>query len=257
MSRPSYIAGNVASGASITYSTQDADYPVANLVDADLASRFKFTSGSGGWVEFDLVEAQQISAVYLGNHNFQSGSGFAVTIKAGSSPNPSSTVATPEWREESMVGTFTAASYRYVRITITDLQTGDDVTELGEVVIGLRVQLPRGIRYGEKPHQVQEGIVERTNRGKRYALELYQLPRREYQFRFPLSELAQFRAWWDAVGGMVDPFVWLPANGAECYYMSIEDQGFLPDELAQQAAEAVYDYSVALIGESIGAEILA
>jgi hypothetical protein len=256
MARPSYIAGNLAAGASITYSSQDSANPAANTVDGDFASVLRFTSGASNWLEYDLVAQYPVSAVFLGNHNFISGSGGGVTIKAGNSPAPSTVVASPEHRAESMVGLFTEASYRYIRIEISDLQAGADVTQLGEVVIGARVQLPRGVRHGEKPHQVQEAIVERTNRGKRYALEMFQLPRREYTFRFPQTELATFRTWWDAVGGVLDPFVWLPENGAECYYMSIEDQGFLPDELPEQAAVPVLDYKVALIGESIGAEIL-
>jgi hypothetical protein len=41
----------------------------------------------------------------------------------------------------------------------------------------------------------------------------------------------------------------------EALYMSIEDEGFLPQELPDLANEAVLDYRVVLTEESVGAEI--
>ncbi len=102
-------------------------------------------------------------------------------------------------------------------------------------------------------------IRERTNRGRRFAIELFQLEKRTHQFRFPESERAQFLAFWKAVNGSLDPFVWVEddeaLDPAESLYVTIDDQGFFPKELAEPAPDAVFDYSMTLIEESVGAEI--
>jgi hypothetical protein len=255
MAAPSYIATNLADGSSITVSTEDSVYTKENLYDQDLANPFKMTTG-GGWIEFDLTSSQSIDGVFIGGHNFVQ-SGFSCSIKAGASPSPSSVIATPSWADRYMIATFSAASYRYVRIEITDAQDTGDVTEIGQVVIGDRQVLPRAIRFGRKPHILQTGVIDRTNRGKRYALENYRLEQLTYEFRFIESELATFRAWWEAVGGVLYPFVWMEDNSVdEALYMSIEDEGFLPQELPDLANEAVLDYRVVLTEESVGAEIV-
>lgn len=255
MSRPSYIATNYAEDASITMSNESAVHPPANSVDRDFASVIQWTADGSNWVEYDLVDAQNIDGVFVGNHNFASGS-FAMTIKVGNSSPASTTVGTPAWAEKDIFLPFTSGSYRYVRIEHTTTQPTDVLPQAGQIVIGDRTVLPRGIRFGEKPHQIQEGVLNRTNRGKRYALELYQIERRAYSFRFPESEMASFFAWWEAVRGMLDPFVWCPVDGGtEGLYVAIEDEGFLPDELAEQALDPVLDWRVTLAGEGRGGEI--
>ena len=254
MAAPSYIATNLIDGSSITLSTEDSVYPKENLYDADLANPLRFTTG-GGYVEIDLLASQSISAVFLGGHNFVE-AGFACSIKAGASPAPSSVIATPSWASRYIVAIFSATAYRYVRIEITDAQDAGDVTRIGELVIGLRQVLPRAIRFGRKPHIIQSGVINRTNEGKRYALENYRLEQLTYDFVFVDSELATFRAWWEAIGGVLNPFVWMEDNSVDkALYMSLEDEGFLPQERPDLANEAVLDYRVVLTEEGVGAEI--
>ncbi len=102
-------------------------------------------------------------------------------------------------------------------------------------------------------------ILERTNRGKRYALELFQLERRVYSFRFLDSERALFKSFWEGVNGSVDPFVWiendLEDDPADSLFVSIEEPGFDPQELDEPATDSFFDYSLTLIEEGLGGEI--
>lgn len=252
---PSYVAGNLL-GGSITSSSEDSDHPKANLVDGDFASVLRFTGGASSWIEFDLTEQKTLDAVMIGNHNFIEDSSFALTVKAGNSPSPSSVFSQPDWRAQDILAKGSSTSARYWRIEITDNQAVGGVSQIGEIVGGLRQVLPVGIRFGERPHVLQEALINRTNRLKRYAIEFGQLYHPSYTFRFAQTDLQDFRDWWDSIRGVLDPFVWIPDdNGLEVFFMSLETQGFLPTELAQQAVPSVLDYTVTLIEEGIGGEV--
>lgn len=256
MGKPAYIAGNYLSGAAVTPSSEDSAYPVENLSNGDQSNPFRFTSGASNSLVIDLGEELQVSGILFANHNFVSTA--TLSVKAGTSPSPSTVVDSPAWAETYILSRFTEGTYRYITIELTDAQDAGDVTEIGELVIGLRVELPRGVRFGAAAQIMQEGIKERTNRGRRYALELYQLQKRIVSFRYPESEEAQFLAWWNAIGGFVDPFVWIEDNDvAAAIYASWDGMGFLPQELSDQAAEPVLELQATMIEESLGAPITA
>lgn len=252
--RPSYIGANlVETAAEITLSGEDSVYDRTGLFDRDFARPLRFLSGGSNFVELRLL-SPSYDGIFIGNHNLVDSA--TVTVKAGSSPNPSTVIDTPAWSRKNIISKPALQTNEYVRIEITDSQPAGTVTEIGELSIGARVVLPRGIRFGRAPHIRQQMVKERTNRGKRYALELYRYVRREYSFRFLESELALFEQWWEAVNGAIDPFPWLEDDaGTEALYMFIESEGFTPQELSEQAAEAVLEYSVVLEEAGLGAEI--
>lgn len=257
MSRPSYIAQNLAEDASITMSNESTLYLPEYAVDRDYARPVQWTADGSNWIEFDLTESLAVSGVFFGNHNLPQ-TGFTMSVKAGNSPAPSTVVGSPSWTRKGVMVPFTSANYRYVRIEFSSTQPElYPNPQSGEIVIGERVVLPRGVRYGEKRHIIQEGINERTNRGKRYALELYRLERLEVTFRYPESEKSSFLTWWEGVEGMLYPFVYCPVDGGtEGLYVAIEDEGFMPDELPEQALDPVNEHRLVLMEEGLGGEIL-
>lgn len=239
----------------ITVTTEDAAFPKENLIDGDYASPFRFNSLGGGTIDIDFLSAATFDSVFLGNHNFDPS--VVITVKAGAAFPPTTVVDNPAFFLKNIISKFTSQSVRFLRIEIADANT--TLTEIGELVVGVRTILPRGIRFGFTPGIQQEMILERTNRGKRFALELFQLARRSVSFRFTESERSQFLAFWSGVNGSLDPFVWMENEAeidpAESFFVSIEEPGYFPKELSEPAADGVFDYSITLIEESVGAEI--
>jgi hypothetical protein len=239
----------------ITVSSEDPTFPKENLIDGDYSAPFRFNSLTGGTIEIDFLTAVIFDTVFIGNHNFDPTA--AVTIKVGDVSPPTLLVASPGFREKNIVAALSTQSFRFLEVGIADANSS--LTQIGELVVGVRSVLPRGIRFGFRPGIQQEVIQERTNRGKRYALELFELERREYSFRFPESERAQFLAFWKSVSGSIDPFVWIEndsqADPIESLFVSIETAGFDPQEDSEPASDPVFDWSVTLIEEGLGGEI--
>ncbi len=239
----------------ITATSEDPTFPTANLIDGDYSAPFKFNSLFGGTIEIDFLATAVFDTIFIGNHNFNPAA--TIEIKVGASSPPTTVVANPAFREKNITVLLAQQTFRFLSIAIVD--TNDALTQIGELVVGVRTILPRGIRFGFRPGIQQEIVLERTNRGKRYALELFELERREYTFRFPESERAQFLAFWQAARGSDDPFVWIENESqpdpTEALFVSIETPGFTPRELDEPAPDPVFDWSVVLIEEGLGGEI--
>ncbi len=239
----------------ITVSSEDPSFPKENLIDGDYSAPFRFNSLTGGTIEIDFLTPVTFDTVFIGNHNFDPTVG--VTIKVGATSPPTTLVDSPAYRAKNIVSKMASQSFRFLEIGIADANVG--LTEIGEVIVGVRTILPRGIQFGFTPGIQQETIQERTNRGKRYALELFQLERRSYSIRFLESERAQILAFWDASRGSIDPFVWLEneseADPSDSLFVSFETQGFDPEELDEPANDPFFDWSFTLIEEGLGGQI--
>ena len=81
-----YMLGNLLTSATITATNEDADYPTENLVDAELARPFLFTTGASNQIVIDLGSNQSINTLLIGAHNLVSPT--SLSIKAGTSPSP-------------------------------------------------------------------------------------------------------------------------------------------------------------------------
>ncbi len=234
---------------------EDPNFPKENLIDGDYSRPFRFNSLTGGIIEIDFLSARIFDGVFIGNHNFDPTAG--VTIRVGGTSPPGTIVDTPAFKEKNIISKLASQTFQFLSVEIADSNTAQ--TEIGELVVGVRTVLPRGIRFGFQPGIEQEVILERTNRGKRYALELFQLERRTYSFRFLDSERSLFRDFWEGVNGSVDPFVWiendLEDDPADSLFVSIEAPGFDPQELDEPATDSFFDYTVTLIEEGLGGEI--
>ncbi len=239
----------------ITVSSEDATFPKENLIDRDYSVPFRFNSLVGGTIEIDFLTTVTFDTIFIGNHNFDPTA--VITIKVGAVSPPTTIVAVPAYRVKNIVALLASQSFRYLEVGIADANLA--LTEIGELVVGVRTVLPRGIRFGFTPGIQQEIIRERTNRGKRYALELFELERRQYSFRFPESERSEFLAFWQSVNGSIDPFVWIENDSqldpVEALFVSMETEGFNPSELDEPAGDPVFDWDVTMIEEGLGGEI--
>lgn len=240
----------------ITVSTEDAAFPKANLIDKDYANPFRFTVTTGGTIEIDFLAPVVFDAVFIGNHNFDPT--VALTIKVGAASPPTTLIDSPAYRAKNIISTFTSQTFRFLEVGITD--AGSDTTEIGELVVGVRTVLPRSHQFGFVPGIQQAVVLDRTNRGRRYAVELFQLERRAYVIRFLESERSQILNFWNSVNGSLDPFVWMEDNieddPAESLYVSLENPGYFPQQLAAGGLDPAFDFQFTVIEESTGAAIL-
>lgn len=234
---------------------EDANFPKENLIDVDYSNPFRFNSLIGGIIEIDFLTPQIFDAVFIGNHNFDPTA--VVTVKVGATSPPGTIIDTPAFNLKNIISKFASQTFQFLSVEVIDSNFAP--TQIGELIVGLKTVLPRGIRFGVTPAIEQEMVLERTNRGKRYALELFTLERRTYSFRFLDSERAAFRSFWDGANGSVDPFVWIENDSqpdpAESLFVSIETPGFTPQELDEPATDSFFDYTLTLIEEGLGGEI--
>jgi len=234
---------------------EDANFPKENLINRDYSNPFRFSSLTGGIIEIDFLTAVTFDSVFIGNHNFDSSA--TVEIKVGGTSPPATSIDTPAFREKNIISKFASQAFQFLSVEILD--SNEAPTQIGELVVGLRTVLPRGVRFGFTPGIRQEMIQERTNRGKRYALELFRLEQRTYSFRFLESERSSFLSFWEGVNGSLDPFVWIQndiePDPADSLFVSIEGPGFAPEELDEPANDPFFDYRLTLIEEGLGGEI--
>jgi len=239
----------------ITVSSEDIVFVKENLIDGDFSNPFRFNSLTGGTIEIDFLQTVTFDSVFIGNHNFDPTA--TLTIKVGAASPPTTLVDSPAYRAKNIIALFPTQSFRFLEVGISDSNLS--LTEIGELIVGLKTTLPRAIRFGKTPGIRQDTVIERTNRGKRYALELFRLENRTYTIRFLESERQQVLDFWEAIEGSLDPFVWIEnedePDPAESLFVSLETPGFFPKELTDPAPDAVFDWSFKIIEEGLGAEI--
>lgn len=220
------LTGSPPDGA-ISASTEDSVYTLENLFDELYPVPFRFTVDTGGHIEVDFGSAVAFDTVGILGHNLATLS--SGTVKAGASPNPGSTVATLAYREQDIWADTESQSARYVRVTLAGT-TEDEVVQIGELVIGLRVALPRAAFWtnGDSSFRqsiLEEGVTLVTNGGHPYDYELYETGRIEQEFFFPQSEYAAFELFRRRTVRV--PFLWIPnVNEDACMY-GRRDRGFI------------------------------
>ena len=254
-----YIAVNqISSATPISVSTEDpsADYGTPSSYDKILAKPFRWTSHLGGTYEVDRgAGADPFDTVVIAGHNFDSAA--LVSVKAGASASPSSVIDSPAWADKYIVSFFsTPRTERYVQLAVTDAQPDSAIkSEMGEVIIGTRIELPASFRPGHTPGKRGADILQETigqihhwNKQKQ---------RRIWDLTFPIRSLAErsvYEAWYDATNGRQDPFLWVPDVSVElAYYVRLGHNEWRPTEFTD--AIHGYDLSVTLIEESEGIRV--
>lgn len=244
------ILHNLLASATLSSSTADAVYGLPYLYDEVLARPFRFASSSGGWIEIDLGESTAVDAVAILNHNLAATA--TVVLKSGATPAPSATLATITWREANMWAALTDPEHRYYRLEIADANS--EATEIGELVLGKRIQLPRSRRWGQKPGRQRSDIMLETEHGVKHVYERFQREVRDYAWRVLESELKPFTDLDSQLRGRLNPFVWIPDTSArEAFLARRTASDFRPAELDDHLE--AYDVNWSVEEESRGAAI--
>ncbi len=224
MGLPAYIANNLCrtsdtdtfDGAPL----QDAtNYPASNIGNGILGKGSRLTY-LGGYYEVHFTNSPWIdyNSVFIGNHSLTSTG--TIEILGGTSSPAATSLATPAWREKNLwaaIGTQTSRTY--IRVTLTQSDGTSIPIELGELVIGPRVALPRGVDW-IMPKSEEEVGVRQISRGGAVVGEYIfgRFNTLQPQFQFPESDYAAFRTWHRNTVG--SPFVYIPdVDTSEAYYV--------------------------------------
>jgi hypothetical protein len=252
-----YLAANlISASATITPSSEDSAYPKENIYDKQAANVFRCYSQTSLDIEIDFGADIQADTISLINHNLTAGA--TLDLKAGASPAPSSSVIAPANRANDLWSPFAPASHRFWLLTIAD--TNPAALQIGQMIIGTRVALPRARRIGDYSPAIKRATIS----GETYAGVFWNYPlfkRHQLNPSFRVGSAAEFAilaALDEAVHGNLYPFLYIPdGNGADCFYVR-KELDFEPQEYQGRLAgrELVHDYQMTLIEESRGLEIL-
>jgi len=126
---------NLVDDATITSDNEDANYTLNVLQDIHLSNTFRFADLTGGYIDFDLGSAEDVSVFgFIGNVSLTG----TITLKGNSTESWASppveetiTIANrPLWHY------FTSSNYRYWRIEITDASNPDGYIEVERIFLG-------------------------------------------------------------------------------------------------------------------------
>jgi hypothetical protein len=253
-----YLATNlISSAATITVSSEDSNYPKANLYDRQAANVFRSQSLVGVTIEIDFGAAVTGDTIAIMNHNLTDAA--TLSLKADSVYPPVAVVATPSYRLNDLWKAFISTSARYWELTIIDNNSSN--LEIGQLVLGVRTAFPRGRRIGDGyiPGSERSNISSETYAGVFWNYHLF--TRKEFNPSFRVgsaAELAVLSALDAATYGNLYPFVYVPdGSGVDCYYVR-KERSFEPTEINRIASlELVHDYQIKLTEESRGLEVTA
>lgn len=221
-------ADQVADGATITVQTgtADSEYPVANLVDGNIANPAKLAETSGAWL-FDFGSAQRVDWVALGPHNFDAGATVKIQGHATDSwgaPTVDTTITIPAddadgravcaWTDLTGVAGYSTSGFQYWRLAVTS--TNSAALALGEVWLCalkrlLATDMGHNYRWAFDVGETRRVVEHQTEYG---VSTVYDLQTRVRTFRADLrvsdTGLTAWQTWHRSMKGRVSPTVWIP-----------------------------------------------
>lgn len=171
-----YLANsdNKLVGATITPSTADSSYPIANLTSLPISKPFRFTGDTSENLQIDLGSALPIDLIALINHNLTNAATITVNAGASSNPDGSTFTTTITWRERDCFKLLSSPqTYRYWKIIIADSANPDTFIELGFAMLGDSTELGFNFRYGGQFIDEQHNLEVETEFGSPHVVELH------------------------------------------------------------------------------------
>jgi hypothetical protein len=260
MGKSAYIIGNlISANTPLTSSTEDSLYTLANLYNLRPAIPFRFTVGTGGWIEIDTLGSKNYDTLALIGHNLLSTA--TVEVKVGASSPPTTTVGTPVWNDKRMWIDLGAQTARYVRVTITD--ANGVATKVGELILHNRTTTPRARRLGQTPAIARSQIAMMTQHLLPWVYTRGVINQWNFAFRVVgLTEEQQMRDLDAAVEGSEIPYLMIEDVDMEPdhSFFGRKEPGYAPVELSDlvgPAEEQVFDYLMLFTEDSLGRSITA
>jgi hypothetical protein len=145
LSADNYILG---SGVTISSSSEASGYADDYLLSLPLARTWRSTGITSEYFEIDLLTAKNVTMLAILNHNLSSSA--TITVKGGTTANPSSVTISMNYRQFDAFKLNTLNSYRYWRFTFADPANTDGFIEVGLPIIGAYTTLSFRVRYGDR-----------------------------------------------------------------------------------------------------------
>ena len=136
---------NFTTSASLSSSSAVAAYPLANAVALPISKPWRTTGCTSEYIEFDFGAAKAWTLISIINHNLTSAA--TITVYAGSSPNPGSSVGTIAWRKYDAFSVAYAVNQRYVRIVFADSTNPLGFLQIGYIMAGSFTQFVAGVAF--------------------------------------------------------------------------------------------------------------
>jgi hypothetical protein len=250
------VVDNVFEAAVLSASqTEDAVYPLANLVDRVAAVTYRMGAASG-WVEADLGEETPLDTVGVVNHLLTEAA--TVQIYAGATSPAGTLVAEPDWAETNIWAHVGSISPRYVRLVFSDpANPAAWGVEFGQLVGGVREVLPLSRRWGMGRETDRRDIVHETVDGVVWAYRRTEEPIRRYSWRLMIGDMETFETLDKRLSGRVRPFLWIEDTAkVGAMYARLLRSNFEAREIPDAGLEA-YDLDWEIRAESRGSEVLA
>jgi hypothetical protein len=138
---------NEISAATLTVSSEDANYPKANIKALPVAQTFRTTGDTAESVLMDFGAPVAINFFALINHNLTSAA--TITLKAGTTSGVTNFTQVITWAAETtfkkLAGTET---YRYWKLELADAANPDAYIEIGYLVLAVCTAFTFGPLYG-------------------------------------------------------------------------------------------------------------
>jgi len=260
VANPAYLAADKAAqtGVLVSVQSEDAIYPKENLQDAITAKLFRGSSLTDQWIEYDFGTSVTLDVWGIANHNLSAS--VSATLRAGATTAPSTLIHTFTYRAADIYGSFTPASHRFWRLTISDSLA--EAISIGWMPVGELVTLPVAPRYGGESGLEERTIEEETQAGVDWVFRQFQRRVETYPFRFRHLYRADFETLHNAVGGRSAPMMWIPDSANPDVIFGRKEAGFALREIPSPAIidnaggiEPVYDYELQIRADSRGLNV--
>lgn len=186
---------NILRTATIDSEATAAGYPFSNALTGRTSEQVGFASGASRAVDFDNGSAVAVSALCVAHHNL--GTVGATLTLAGSTDDVSyTTLVTQAFTDDNVTFlTFTEASYRYLRLTVSG---HSGTAYIGDVFAGPVLELPYGPDVGwTQPVQSDEDDITANVTGSGAIVGISFVPRpKKSQIQFRDFEKSWFDSNW-------------------------------------------------------------
>lgn len=228
----------------------DANYPITNLQDEQIALRSWTDAKVAVKLQFELLAAKQLQAFFIGNHNFSGGTfdinsytanDFATgktQVEANKAVRlldcyhyESSAPAARQWWEFDFTNTTTADSvFKIGRVMVYDGSNPVQFTDVEDYI------KPRSYGFVNIINMTKYRIRSATHKLSE-KIEGFELSWGQRQQANNIQ--SELRTLYETVYGNAHPFVFIPdISGTDCYYVYIEDSDLLWSEIMGTGASA-------------------
>lgn len=216
---------NPATAATITATSSNAAYPIANVKALPITTVWRSTSAAVQNIDVDFGSAQSADLIALVNHNLTTGA--VITVSAGTTTGYLNFSQTMTYREFTAFLWLSAAiSYRYWRINISDTSNPDSYIQVGYLGLGPSTCPNFTFRHGSIQEPEFVNLEMNSPYGVPFSMEMYR--RQKFKAEFgPLStaNITILRDLYVDLKRDVYPFIFLPdSTGTEAYFMRMVAQ---------------------------------